>query len=82
MNRVFLFSVLMGLCCVAGNQVWATNNNSDADRDITLDEIVVSASIASEETPITQSTIDKSVLGNNATGSKELPYLLQFSRWL
>lgn len=77
MNRVFLFSALLGLCCVAGNQVLATNNNSDADRDITLDEIVISASIASEETPITQSTIDKSVLENSATGSKELPYLLQ-----
>ena len=36
-----------------------------------------SASIASEETPITQSTIDKSVLGNSAIGTKELPYLLQ-----
>lgn len=77
MNRVFLFSVLMGLTGFVSNQVWAANNNSEADRDINLDEIVISSSRASEETPITQSTIGSNTIEKSVTGSKELPYLLQ-----
>lgn len=77
MNRVFLFSVLLGLCGTTTNQVWAADNNYEADRDITLDEVVVSSSRASKETPVTQSTISKEDLENVITGTKELPYLLQ-----
>lgn len=76
MKRFFLFSTLLGAVLGGNfNRVYGAYNVSD--RDIELNEVVISSTRASLQTPVTQSNITSESIDNFTIGSRELPYLLQ-----
>lgn len=83
MRRGFFLSFFTGLTIgifaanSTTNSTEAISNNYYTTNDISLDEVVISSTRVAQETPVTQSFIDKELLNKESIGARELPFIMQ-----